>query len=88
MSATQTIADLFDRFCGGMGECMAEPCGECPLSVVMEDRENCFEAFARLLRESKEESWEGTSRKGWCSLCHMRVPDGADACPECKAAIR
>lgn len=85
--ATQTIADLFNRFCDGMGECMAEPCDKCPLQGFAEDRENCFEAFARLLKESKEEPWEASVRNGFCSICTMRVPEGAETCPTCAAVI-
>lgn len=85
--ATQTIADLFDRMCSGMGECMAEPCGECPLQGFADDRENCFEAFARLLKESKNEPWEASNRGGCCSICGMRMHDGSKTCPTCGAAI-
>lgn len=99
MSATQTIADLFDRFCDGFGICMAErfdsktdSCAECPLFAVADDAGSCKDAFAELLKQSKGEPWEARAdrigSKGFCSLCGCWVPDGRGECPSCKAAIR
>lgn len=101
MSATQTVCDLFERFCESFGVCVADEagrwgdvragCATCPLSAIADDSDSCREAFAKLLKASRGEPWECSvtrwGGKGFCSLCGMRVPDGAGECPTCGAVV-
>lgn len=86
MSATEKVAGMFAAMCDAF--CDMHSCDDCPLYSATDAGEDCFEAFARLLRDSKAEPWEARSERGYCSVCTHRVPDGARECPTCGAAIR
>ena len=86
MSATETLAKAFSAMCEAF--CDTRSCDDCPLYAATGTGENCLEAFARLLRGSKAEPWEARVSDGkWCSICTHRVPEGAESCPTCGAAI-
>lgn len=86
MSATENIARTFAAMCDAF--CDMHSCDDCPVYASTMPDEDCFEAFARLLRDSKSEPFEARSVRGYCSICTHRVPEGAEACPTCGAAIR
>lgn len=87
MSATEKVAGTFSAMCDAY--CDMHSCDDCPVYASTMADEDCFESFARLLRESKAEPWEARALNGrWCSICTHRVPEGAKACPTCGAAIR
>lgn len=93
MSATQTIVDAFERMLNDGAPCMAEPCEGCPIMADgTYDGISCMSTFARLLRDSKREPWEGHAegfRGEWyCSLCGtpLRSPAAVE-CDGCGAAL-
>lgn len=95
MSATQALCETFSYLSSDTGcPYSDEACRACPLRAAMEPSDgSCQEAFARLLRASKSEPWEGEARgyglRGeFCQLCEAKLPDGAGECPECGAEIR
>ena len=86
MSATEVLAKAFAAMCEAF--CDMRSCDDCPLYAATYPGENCLEAFARLLRESKAEPWEARVVDGkWCSICAHKVPAGAETCPTCGAII-
>ena len=93
MSATQTIADAFERMLNDGAPCMAEPCDGCPINADgTYDGVSCKSTFARLLKASRREPWEGRAEcfrgKWYCSLCGAELPSPAAVeCDGCGAAL-
>ena len=93
MSATQTIADAFERMLNDGAPCMAEPCDGCPINADgTYDGVSCQSTFAKLLKASRREPWEGRAEhfrgKWYCSLCGAELPSPAAVeCAMCGAAL-